>query len=111
MQFAGVEVARIGLGTNRLTNTPENRAFIQEAVAAGIGMIDTAHLYSRGDSEATVGAALADGARDGSPVVATKGGYNGGGPDVLRGELEESLRRLHTDAIGLYYLHTPPPQT
>ena len=49
MQFAGVEVARIGLGTNRLTNTPENRAFIQEAVAAGIGMIDTAHVYSRGD--------------------------------------------------------------
>lgn len=104
-------VARIGLGTNRLTNTRGNVAFIREAVAAGVGLIDTAHVYSGGESEATIGAALP------SPpegcVVATKGGYGAGNgrPEVLRAQIEESLRRLGTDSIGLYYLHKPDPET
>jgi aryl-alcohol dehydrogenase-like predicted oxidoreductase len=104
-------LARIGLGTNRLANTPENVAFVREAVAAGIGLIDTAHIYAGGESEQTIGAALSD-LRDGC-IVATKGGYgNGEGrPEVLRDQIEESLRRLRTDMIGLYYLHRPDPQT
>src|SRR5579884_3264195 len=53
-----IEVARIGLGTNRLTNTSENRALLREALAAGINMIDTAHLYTGGESERTIAAAL-----------------------------------------------------
>jgi pyridoxine 4-dehydrogenase len=104
-------VARIGLGTNRLTNAPEHVAFIQEAVAAGVQLIDTAHIYAGGESERTIGAAL-------SPVpegcvVATKGGYGTGNgrPEVLRAQIEESLRRLRTDSIGLYYLHTVDPET
>jgi len=48
---------RIGLGTNRLTNTPEHVTFIREAVAAGIRHIDTAHLYTGGDSEQAAEAA------------------------------------------------------
>jgi Aldo/keto reductase family len=52
------QVARIGLGTNRLRNTPENVAFVRDAVAAGIGLIDTAHTYTGGESEQTIGAAL-----------------------------------------------------
>ena len=104
-----IPLARIGLGTNRLTNTPENVAFVREAVDAGVGLIDTAYLYTRGDSEATIGAAL-------SPVpegcvVATKGGYGSGRPEVLSAEIDESLRRLRTDNIGLYYLHRPDPET
>ena len=103
--------ARIGLGTNRLTDTPENVAFVREAVAAGIGMIDTAHLYTGGSSEATVGAAL-----EGSGLeclVATKGGYGRGegSPAALREQIEESLRRLRTDVIDLYYLHRIDPET
>jgi pyridoxine 4-dehydrogenase len=105
------QLTRVGLGTNRLTNTPENVAFVREAVAAGIDFIDTAHIYAGGDSETTIGAAL-------SPVpegcvVATKGGYAAGDghPEVLRAQIEESLRRLQTDHIGLYYLHKPDPQT
>jgi len=102
-------LTRIGLGTNRLTNTPQNVAFVQEAVAAGVNFIDTAHTYAGGQSEETIGAAL-------SPVpegcvVATKGGYRDGRPTVLRAEIEESLRRLRTDTIGLYYLHKPDPET
>src|SRR6266576_7139103 len=78
---------------------------------AGIGHIDTAHLYAGGDSETTIGAALTP--MPESLVVATKGGYypGEGRPDVLRAQIDESLRRLRTDAIGLYYLHRVDPDT
>lgn len=102
---------RIGLGTNRLTETAENVALVREAVAAGVSLIDTAHVYSDGGSEATIGAALAS-LPEGC-IVATKGGYgNGNGrPEVLRAQIEESLRRLRTPRIDLYYLHKPDPDT
>jgi pyridoxine 4-dehydrogenase len=99
---------RIGLGTNRLRNTPENVDFVRDAVAAGVGLIDTAHSYADGESEQTIGAALSS-SPEGS-VVATKGGYRSGRPDVLRTEIDESLRRLRTDRIDLYYLHKPDPE-
>jgi pyridoxine 4-dehydrogenase len=107
LKLGDTEVARIGLGTNRLRNTPENVRFVQEAVAAGVGLIDTAHSYTGGESEATIGAA-----RDGF-VVATKGGFRPGEgrPEVLGSQIEESLRRLQTDSIGLYYLHRVDPET
>ena len=112
LTVGGTEIARIGLGTNRLTNTPANVAFVKEAVAAGIGLIDTAHTYTGGESEETIGAAL-------SPdpdrcVVATKGGFGGPGrgrPEILQAEIEESLGRLRTDRIALYYLHRVDPET
>jgi pyridoxine 4-dehydrogenase len=101
------EIARIGLGTNRLRSTPENVRFVQEAVAAGVGLIDTAHSYTGGESEATIGAARLP------VVVATKGGFfpGEGRPEVLRAQIEESLGRLGTDSIGLYYLHRVDPET
>ena len=112
MKVGDIDVARIGLGTNRLTKTPDNVAFIQAAVAAGVQMFDTAHLYAGGQSEETIGAAL-------SPIpegciVATKGGFGGAGrghPEVLSAEIEQSLRALRTDSIYLYYLHRVDPQT
>ena len=58
LTIAGTDVPRIGLGTNRLSSTPESRQFLREAVEAGIGMIDTAHGYSGGDSERAIGEAL-----------------------------------------------------
>lgn len=106
------QLTRIGLGTNRLRKTPQNIAFIKAAVAAGIQMIDTAHLYTGGESEETIGAALSPVPDD--VVVATKGGFGGAGrgrPEILRAEIEESLRRLRTDVIYLYYLHRVDPQT
>jgi len=113
LRVGDTEVARIGLGTNRLAKTPANVAFVKEAVAAGVGMIDTAHSYTGGESEETIGAALSP-APD-RCVVATKGGGGGGRgrgrPDILHAEIEESLRRLQIDSIALYYLHRVDPET
>jgi aryl-alcohol dehydrogenase-like predicted oxidoreductase len=111
LTLGATEVTRIGLGTNRLTNTPEHAAFIRDAMAAGIDHIDTAHLYTGGDSERAIGAAGA--AAAGAVVVATKGGYRAGEGrgDVLRSQIEQSLRSLRTDAIELYYLHRVHPET
>src|ERR671937_828983 len=110
-RLGDVELTRIGLGTNRLRNAPENVAFIREAVAAGVNLVDTAHSYTGGESEATIGAALSPAPED--VVVATKGGYarGEGRPEVLRAQIEDSLRRLRTDTIGLYYLHRVDPET
>ena len=104
-------ITRIGLGTNRLTNTPSHQALLREALDAGINFIDTAHLYTGGDSERTIGDALSPFPE--SSVVATKGGYSPGEgrPEILRAQIEESLRRLRTDRIDLYYLHRVDPQS
>jgi pyridoxine 4-dehydrogenase len=107
MKIAGVEVARIGLGTNRLTNNQKNIAFIKAAADAGVQLIDTAHLYTGGESEQTIGAALSPVPDD--VVVATKGGFNGGAPQTIRSEIKESLRKLRTNSITLYYLHRVDP--
>ena len=113
LRLGDAEVARIGLGTNRLANTQANVDFVKEAVGAGVGMIDTAHTYTGGDSEETIGAALSR--EPEGCVVATKGGGGGGSgrgrPEILRAEIEQSLRRLRTDTIALYYLHRVDPET
>jgi pyridoxine 4-dehydrogenase len=110
LKIAGTEVARIGLGTNRLTSSPENHEFLRQAVDAGLGMIDTAHVYSGGDSERAIGAALSP--QPEGLVVATKGGYSGrGDPESLRAQIEQSLESLRTEVIDLYYLHRVDPDT
>lgn len=111
IRLGDADVARIGLGTNRLHDTPEHVAFVRAAVDAGIQHIDTAHLYTGGESEAAIGAAL-------SPVpagcvVATKGGYapGEGRPEAIRAQVRQSLSRLRAEVIQLYYLHRVDPQT
>ena len=112
MKIGDTEISRIGLGTNRLRNTDENVAFIRAAVDAGIGMIDTAHLYTGGDSERTIGRALSP--TPPGVVIATKGGYGDAGrgkPEVLRAEIEQSLASLRVERLRLYYLHRVDPET
>jgi aryl-alcohol dehydrogenase-like predicted oxidoreductase len=98
---------------------------IHRALDAGINFIDTADVYSLGESEEIVGKALADGRRD-DVIVATKfhgpmdvgAGQHGGDPNkrgnsrrwIIR-EVENSLRRLQTDWIDLYQVHRPDPET
>ncbi len=111
LEFGETGVTRVGLGSNRLTNTPGNQALLREALSAGVNFIDTAHLYTSGDSERTIGAALAPFPE--GCIVATKGGYarGEGRPEILSLQIEESLRRLRTDLIELYYLHRVDPET
>jgi pyridoxine 4-dehydrogenase len=110
MEIAGKEVARIGLGTNRLTSTPENHAFLRQAVDAGLGLIDTAHVYTGGDSERAIGEALSP--QPEGLVIATKGGYSDSGSlEALRAQIEQSLKSLRTETIDLYYLHRIDPET
>jgi aryl-alcohol dehydrogenase-like predicted oxidoreductase len=87
---------------------------IHRALDAGINFIDTADVYSRGESEEIVGKALAGGRRD-QVVLATKvHGTMGEDPNefgnsrrwIIR-EAENSLRRLKTDWIDLYQIHRP----
>jgi len=90
---------------------------IHRALDAGINFIDTADIYSRGESEEIVGKALA-GRREGI-VLATKVHWPMGDNPNQRGnsrrwilmEVEASLRRLKTDWIDLYQMHRPSADT
>src|SRR5204863_9932380 len=91
---------------------------IHRALDAGINFIDTADVYSRGESEEIVGKALEGGRRE-KVVLATKvHGRMGDDPNqygnsrrwIVR-EVENSLRRLRTDWIDLYQVHRPEPET
>ena len=91
---------------------------VHRALDAGINFIDTADVYSRGESEEIVGKALAGGRRD-SVILATKvHGSMGEDPNergnsrrwIVR-EVESSLRRLGTDSIDLYQIHRPEHDT
>ncbi|MFG2059606.1 aldo/keto reductase [Micromonospora sp. NPDC048930] len=88
---------------------------IHKALDAGINFVDTADMYSRGESEEIVGKAL-KGRRD-DVVLATKvWGPMGDDPNQrgnsrrwIIAEVENSLRRLRTDHIDLYQVHRPDP--
>ncbi len=89
---------------------------VHAAIDSGINFIDTADVYSGGESEEIVGKALAGGRRD-SVVLATKFHAPMGADRNMSGnsrrwivrEVENSLRRLHTDWIDLYQVHRPDP--
>lgn len=102
-----ITVNRIGLGTNRLTDTPENRQLLQRAVELDVNFIDTAYRYQNGASETTIGNTLAP--YGNGLTVATKGGWGDDSLDDIRLQLDESLKRLQTDHIDLYQLHRINP--
>jgi aryl-alcohol dehydrogenase-like predicted oxidoreductase len=96
----------------------ESITIIHRALDAGINFIDTADVYSAGESEEIVGKGLAGGRRD-DVVLATKVGFPMGDDLTQRGAsrrriirgVEDSLRRLGTDWIDLYQIHRPDPRT
>lgn len=115
----GIRISEIGLGTWGMGGTrygraddAESRRALRRALDLGINHIDTAPLYGNGRSEEVIGAALAG--RRHEAVLATKVGmFPGGrqnfdysGAAVMR-EVEHSLRRLRTDYIDIYFLHSP----
>ncbi|HET7839297.1 MAG TPA: aldo/keto reductase, partial [Rectinemataceae bacterium] len=118
----GFRVSEIGLGTWQLggvwgADFDDGLAdrTIGAALDSGVNFIDTADVYSDGRSETAVGRALR--ARPGAFRVATKCGRRisphvseGYRVEVLRGFVEDSLRRLGTDCIDLIQLHCPPTE-
>lgn len=106
------KVRRVGLGTNRLTDTSENKELLKHAVRLGINFIDTANIYQGSRSEQTIGNTLSPFSDD--LIIATKGGMLRGAPanndpDYLENAIDESLGRLKTNCITLYQLHRMNP--
>ncbi|UJW29541.1 aldo/keto reductase [Saccharothrix sp. AJ9571] len=124
-----IEVSAIGLGGMPMSvqgRPPEDRsvATIHAALDAGVTLIDTADAYhldasDPGHNESLIARALASYPGDTSAVlVATKGGHTrpadgswalDGSPAHLKRAAEASLKRLGTDALGLYQFHRPDP--
>ncbi len=111
--------ARLCLGAmnfGKRTSEKDSKAIIARALELGVAHVDTANAYNDGASERIVGEALA-GRRD-RVVLATKCGFGrvAGKPEGLSrerlvGAAEESLKRLGTDWIDIYYLHVPDKDT
>jgi aryl-alcohol dehydrogenase-like predicted oxidoreductase len=125
----GLEITRVGFGAWAIggggydwgwgtQQDDESIAAIHHALDQGVNWIDTAAQYGFGHSEQVVGRALAG--LDRRPYVFTKGGQPEGPErttlqslrrDSLRRELEQSLSRLGLDAVDLYQIHWPIPET
>nr|WP_145162552.1 aldo/keto reductase [Paenibacillus terrae] len=116
----GLEVSVLGLGTNAFGKRADQDTsirIIHHALDRGVNFIDTANIYAGTESERIIGLAL-EGRRQ-EAVLATKAGLvMGQGPNGrgssryhLMQELENSLRRLRTDYIDLYQIHTFDPHT
>lgn len=122
----GIRVTSVAMGcwpiagiTSIDVSEPQSLATLQAAVDAGINFFDTAYCYGYdGESERMIARAL--GHRRGEVVIASKCGIHWGPdrkqhrdarPETIVRQCEESLRRLRTDWIDLYYLHAPDPAT
>ncbi len=122
---SAIEVSSVGLGcwpmagmTTIGANSSDSLDTIRAAFDAGINFLDTAFAYgAAGESDAVIAKFLPECERS-DLVVATKGGIhwdadgkrvNDARPAVLRSELEQSLERLRTDYVDLFYLHAPDP--
>jgi aryl-alcohol dehydrogenase-like predicted oxidoreductase len=120
----GVSVSKLCLGAMMFgawgnTDHDECVRIVHAALDAGINFIDTADVYSGGESERIVAKALAGGRRD-DVVLATKVNFpmdehdpnrRGNSRRWVVREVEDSLRRLDTDWIDLYQIHRPDPTT
>jgi aryl-alcohol dehydrogenase-like predicted oxidoreductase len=122
---SGLVVSTVGLGCNnfgRRLDVERTRAVVDAAIETGITLFDTSDTYGGGGrSEEILGEVLA-GRRE-QVVLATKFGHQGadmgygpaagakGGRAYIRRAVEHSLRRLRTDYIDLYQIHTPDPVT
>lgn len=122
-----LQILPLGLGANAVgghnlfpgLNDETGRNIVRSALEHGINFIDTAYIYGPGRSEELIGEVLKErGGRD-KLVLATKGAHVVDGdkvtinnnPAFLRQSVEDSLKRLQTDYIDLYYIHFPDEHT
>jgi aryl-alcohol dehydrogenase-like predicted oxidoreductase len=119
----GVKVSPLCLGAMMFgawgeRDHDESIRIIHRALDAGINFLDTADVYSAGESEEIVGKALAGGRRDNVFLATKVHGSMGDDPNEFGNsrrwivtEVENSLRRLKTDWIDLYQIHRPEDDT
>jgi aryl-alcohol dehydrogenase-like predicted oxidoreductase len=117
---SGLKVSEIGLGTlefGRRLSEKESISIIDHALDSGINFIDTADVYNDGRAEEYVGRAI-KGKRS-KVIIATKFGiatgespndYGGSRAHIMEA-IDNSLKRLATDYVDVYYLHWPDPTT
>lgn len=117
---SGARVSQLCLGTMMFggpTSEADSHKIIHKALDLGINFLDTANMYSVGESERVVGRGIA-GKRE-KIILATKGRNKmGDGPNEqgasrvhLMHELNASLKRLNTDYVDIYYVHAPDYST
>lgn len=117
---SGLKVSVLGLGTNAFGKRADKQAstrIIHQALDYGLNFIDTANIYAGSESERIIGEALTGNRHN--VVLTTKAGLiRGQGPNErgssrfhLQQELDNSLKRLNTDYIDLYQIHTFDPHT
>lgn len=113
-KIGSLNVSVVGVGCNnfgRRIDAEASAKVVDAALEAGINFFDTADVYGQGQSEEYLARAL--GARRSQVIIATKfrskmdGQGEGASPDYIRLAVEASLRRLNTDVIDLYQLHSP----
>ena len=119
----GIHVTPVAMGcwpisgvTTLGVTDAESVATLEAALDSGVNFFDTAFCYGyEGESEKLIGRGL--GHRRDEVVIATKGGVHwenriqqrDARPETLRRQCDESLQRLDTDRIDLYYIHAPDP--
>jgi len=116
----GLEVSVIGFGCNQIGSDKRGykdftlaRDAIFFALDHGINYFDTADVYGDRKSEEWLGSIL--GTKRSNVIISTKAGLTGDGgrnghPDHLRKSLENSLKKLKTDYVDIFYLHRPDPK-
>ncbi|HEY2494507.1 MAG TPA: aldo/keto reductase [Paenibacillus sp.] len=117
----------IGLGTNAVgghniypnLNEEIGKDVVRTALKNGINFLDTAYIYGPERSEQLIGEVLKETGRRQDVVIATKGAHKfvdnkvvmDNSPTFLKQSVEDSLKRLKTDYIDLYYIHFPDEHT
>ena len=115
-RIGSLDVSVVGIGCNnfgRRLDAAGTAAVVHAAFDNGVNLLDTADMYSLGQSEEYIGKAL--GSRRSEAIIATKFGMkmdeekHGAKPAYIKQAVEDSLKRLNIDVIDLYQLHTPDP--
>ncbi len=123
----GLLVNPIGLGANAVgghnlfSNLSDRtgKEIVKTAIEHGINLIDTAYSYGKGRSEELIGEVLKETRSRHEVILATKGAHRYRGderiidnsPEFLKEQVKNSLRRLQTDYIDIYYIHRPDENT
>ncbi|MFJ8067006.1 aldo/keto reductase [Psychrobacillus sp. NPDC096426] len=123
----GLFVNPVGLGANAVgghnlfpnLNDETGKEIVRAAINNGIDFLDTAFIYGKGRSEELIGEVLKESKSRHEIVLASKGAHKledgqfliDNSPKFLRETVENSLRRLQTDYIDLFYIHYPDEDT